>query len=600
MAEQLGSTQTSATPLWFGPSERPLFGWLHLPAGGVARGGVILCPPLGIEAICVYFSYRVLADRLAELGLAVLRFDYDGTGDSSGLETDPDRLEAWLSSVTAAADYLADTGIGALGLVGIRIGGLFAASEAARRGGIDALVLWDPCLSGRAFLREQRFLRSLTEGGNDGSETAVEAPGIRFEVETVKELSDLDVERMEGSLARRVLVLVPPGRSRPRGLELRLDGSNVEWQDATGQEYLLDSQLQEPPYEMVQRVAQWLSETLHAEPVPVPAADSRPTAVEWTPWGQPILERTVRLGPLGLFGIVTEGVDAPCAPTIVLVNEGNTHHIGQSRIWVDLARQLGTAGFRVLRFDLSGNGDSGTRPGQQSHVARAPEAGDDVMEAMRSISPEDPSDVVLIGFCSGAYQIVEQSLEHPARGICVINPSFSFVPPEPCGSWERPARQATKRWLVKLATVPLAWVAGRRGPREMDRWLNALDIGTWPVAFATRHPSIPKPVWWLVNRLLLDNTGVSTLERIVGAGGDTLLVCGPRDLLSISLGSERRVRRMQRSNHFQVVVLDELDHSSWPLYQRRRMIEVLTEYLQFRHGSGRSIDQSSDLLGNPS
>ena len=599
MAEQLGSSHTSATPFWFGPKERPLFGWLHLPIDQVARGGVVLCPPLGIEAICVYFSYRALADRLAERGLAVLRFDYDGTGDSSGTETDPGRLEAWLGSVTAAVDRLADTGVGAIGLAGIRMGGLFAASEAARRGGVDALVLWDPCPSGKAFLREQRFLRSLTVGEDTGDDKAVEAPGILFEAETVQDLSELDIVHMEGSLAHRHLVLVPPGRSRPPVLERRLSGSQVEWQAATGQEDLLDSQLQETPWETIARVADWLADALKCEPVRVTPPASGPAAVQTARSGQTIIETPVQLGTLELFGIVTEGVDTPTSPTIVLVNEGNTHHIGQSRVWVDLARQLGGAGFRVLRFDLSGNGDSGTRPQQPAHVARAPEAGDDVTEAVRAISPEDPTDVVLIGFCSGAYQIAEQSLEHPTRGICIINPSFSFVPPEPTGSWERPARQSTKRWFVSLANLPLAWAAARRGPQEVRRWINALDIGTWPVAFSTRHPSIPGPIWWVVNRVLLDNPGVGTLERIVGSGVDTLLVCGPDDLLPISLGSEGRVRRMRQSDHFQVVVLDDLDHSSWPLYQRKRMIEVLTEHLLARHRPVGSISQTSDLTGNP-
>jgi alpha-beta hydrolase superfamily lysophospholipase len=599
LADQLGSSHASATPLWFGPKERPLFGWLHLPVDGVARGGVVLCPPLGIEAICVYFSYRTLADRLAELGVAVLRFDYDGTGDSSGTETDPGRLEAWLGSVTAAVDRLADTGVGAIGLAGIRMGGLFAASEATRRGGVDALVLWDPCPSGKAFLREQRFLRSLVVGEDTGDEKEVEAPGILLEAETVQDLSDLDIVHMEGSPARRSLVLVPPGRSRPPALERRLHGSQVEWQDATGQEDLLDSQLQETPWETIARVADWLADALKCNPVGVTPPASGPATVPTARSGQTVIETPVQLGSLELFGIVTEGVDTPHSPTIVLVNEGNTHHIGQSRVGVDLARQLGGAGFRVLRFDLSGNGDSAPRPEQPAHVARAPEAGDDVMEAVRAISPEDPTDVVLIGFCSGAYQIAEQSLQHPTRGICIINPSFSFVPPEPTGSWERPARQSTKRWFVNLANLPLAWAATRREPQDLDRWINALDIGTWPVAFSTRHPSIPSPIWWLVNRFLLDNPGVGTLESIVGAGVDTLLVCGPDDLLPISLGSEGRVRRMRQSDHFQVVVLDDLDHSSWPLYQRKRMIEVLTDHLVAHHRPAGSNSQASDLTGNP-
>jgi alpha-beta hydrolase superfamily lysophospholipase len=287
---------------------------------------------------------------------------------------------------------------------------------------------------------------------------------------------------------------------------------------------------------------------------------------------------------------------APATPTIVLVNEGNTHHIGQSRIWVDLARRLATEGFRVLRFDLSGNGDSGTRPGQRAHVARAPEATDDVNQAVGAISADDPADVVLIGFCSGAYQIAEQAMDLRPRGVCVINPSFSFVTPEAVGTHPRPARQATKPWFVHLVRTPLKLAARRVGPEERDRWLNALDIGTWPVAFSIRWPSVPSPVWRLVNRFVLDNTGVATLEHIVDDGVDTLLVCGPGDLLPVSLGAEHRVHRLEGSEHFRVVVLDDLDHSSWKMSQRNQMIEVVSGYLLDRYRPAPTA-RPSDLTG---
>jgi alpha-beta hydrolase superfamily lysophospholipase len=580
LAERLGGANALATPVWFGPVDRPLFGWLSIPSGGVAKGGVVLCQPLGIEATCVYFSYRLLADRLTELGLAVMRFDYDGTGDSYGQETDPSRLEAWLGSVTAATDYLADTGVGAIGLVGIRIGGLFAASEAARRGGVDSLVLWDPCLSGKAFLREQRFLRLLSREGpeDDDTDTAVEAPGLRFEADTVRALSGLELTRLEEPLARRILVLIPPDHSRPRALETRFD-DKVDWQEATGQDRLLESRLQVPPLETIERVATWLSDTLQAQPATVIPTVTVPAEVGRAPAGTPVLETTVQLGPLGLFGIMTQGEGAARGPTIVLVNEGNTHHIGQARLWVDLARQLGAAGLRVLRFDLSGNGDSGVRPGQQSHVVRAPEAVEDVLEAMRAVSADDPSNVVLVGFCSGAYEVMEQSLRNPPRGICIVNPSFSFVPPETEGSHARPARQVTKRWFVSMVNPPLQWMARRRRPGEMERWVKALDIGTWPVALANRSSAIPKPAWWLVYRFLLENTGIATLKNVVNAGVDTLLVCGPRDYLPLSLGSERRMRSLRQSARFRLVLMEDFDHSSWVMDQRRRLIKVLLDHL---------------------
>ncbi len=482
MTEQPGSAQSESTPFWFGPSDRELFGWLHLPADRVVRGGVVLCQPLGIEAICVYFSYRLLAQRLAQRGLAVLRFDYDGTGDSTGMEDDPDRLDAWLDSVSAATDALTTLGVGHVALVGVRIGGLFAAHEATRRGGVDALVLWDPCLSGRSFLREQRFLRLLSGNGADLGDEAVDAPGLRFEPETVKALSDLDLRRLPGPLAHRTLVLIPPDVSRPTSLEDRLEGADVDWQEATGQDLLLDSRLQEPPLATIGRLTDWLCGALDGPPTPVTPPDRGSAIVSLTPTGEPLVERTVRLGPLGLFGIVTETPGTSVGPTVVLVNEGNTHHIGQARIWVDLARRVGAAGFRVLRFDLSGIGDSDTRPGQRAHVGRAPEAVEDVYDAMRGICPDDPTDVVLVGFCSGAYEVIEQALAHPPRGICVINPTFSFLPPSPPvapsdpaastpsgGSHVRPAWRCDGR---PDGRSPWSWTGGP----GLSRWAR----GRWP------------------------------------------------------------------------------------------------------------------------
>ena len=99
-------------PLWFGSEDRPLFGWLHVPEDKLARGCVLLNPPLGIEAVSAHAAYRRLADRLAEVGFAVLRFDYDGTGDSAGQTHDPGRVAAWLGSIREAEDLMRGLGLG--------------------------------------------------------------------------------------------------------------------------------------------------------------------------------------------------------------------------------------------------------------------------------------------------------------------------------------------------------------------------------------------------------------------------------------------------------------------------------------------------------
>ena len=418
MEEQSEAPRSTATPLWFGPGDRQLFGWMHLPADRVVHGGVVLCQPFGIEAICAYFTYRLLAERLADRGLAVLRFDYDGTGDSCGGETDPDRLDALAGQCHRRHRPPGRLGRDRTGSGGHATGWAVRCARGRpprrrRRPGPVGSVAVGAVVPARAAVPAPDEQHRGGETGDD----AVEAPGLRFEVETVKTLGDLDLVELEGTLARQTLVLLARDQSPPKRLQRRLEGEPVEWQEATGQDRLLDSNLQEPALEVVGRLTDWLATALWNEPVSVPVPDRPMATVGRGHAGGPITERPVRLGSLGLFGIVTECGPTAAGPAIVLVAEGNTHHIGQARIWVDLARRLGATGFRVLRFDLSGNGDSGTRPGQVAHVARAVEAIDDVYQAMIGISPDSSTDVVLVGFCSGAYQVLEQALAHPPRGI---------------------------------------------------------------------------------------------------------------------------------------------------------------------------------------
>ncbi|MGH9091700.1 MAG: esterase, partial [Acidimicrobiales bacterium] len=171
----------TATPIWLGPSHRPLLGFLHVPEGGAARGGVVVCPPFDRDYMHAHYALRLLAEELCGRGLCVLRLDYDGTGDSAGGPHDPGRVDAWLASVAAGLAAVRATGVPGTALVGMRIGATLAGVAAARDGGVDALVLWDPVASGRAYLAEQRALAALAfggrPGGGGGGDGSVETPG---------------------------------------------------------------------------------------------------------------------------------------------------------------------------------------------------------------------------------------------------------------------------------------------------------------------------------------------------------------------------------------------------------------------------------------
>lgn len=144
------------TPMLFGPASRQLFGLFHSPErdSGIA---VLICPPLGQEAVRAHRLFRVLSDRLARSGVAVLRFDYHGSGDSPGEDTDGD-LEGWRRDVCTAHEELRRrAGSRRIVWLGARLGAALAVL-AAKSGRSDParLILWDPIIDGARYIQELR------------------------------------------------------------------------------------------------------------------------------------------------------------------------------------------------------------------------------------------------------------------------------------------------------------------------------------------------------------------------------------------------------------------------------------------------------------
>jgi pimeloyl-ACP methyl ester carboxylesterase len=202
------STRPLVEHLFFGT--RGLFGSLDRPQRLQRRpAAVLLCNPLGEEAVRAHRIYRVLARRLAASGYAVLRFDYSGTGDSAGEPRDA-ALDDWLDDVAAAADALRSaSGARQLVACGIRLGGTLAALGTARRGQrLRHLVLWDPVVEGGGYLRQlaaahrdymRRELGSRWADALpiDADGYPAEALGVRFPPAFKAALAAVDLAREE-------------------------------------------------------------------------------------------------------------------------------------------------------------------------------------------------------------------------------------------------------------------------------------------------------------------------------------------------------------------------------------------------------------------
>jgi pimeloyl-ACP methyl ester carboxylesterase len=126
-----------------------------------------------------------------------------------------------------------------------------------------------------------------------------------------------------------------------------------------------------------------------------------------------------------LIGIMTQPVPAPSGehPAIVILNTGIIYRIGHNRMYVALARTLAEAGYTVLRFDMSGIGDSDNRSDGlaplETNLADIRDVVDWLAATLRVRR------VILIGLCSGAdHAILFASSDCRVAGVVLIDPNL--------------------------------------------------------------------------------------------------------------------------------------------------------------------------------
>lgn len=218
-----------AQSLFFGFRDKRLYGVYHPSERQHPEPlAVVLCPPLGQEAIRSHRALRVLAEILARRGFPALRFDYFATGDSAGAGAEG-TLAQWEADVGTALEEIGGrTGLSRFGLVGLRLGAAVAARAAQARRDIEALVLWDPVVSGADYLREIRAQHTRwLDGSFARAKPSRDAPeeilGFPLGASLRAELDALDLTDLANKPAPRVLLFhgAPASREARRGEGLR-------------------------------------------------------------------------------------------------------------------------------------------------------------------------------------------------------------------------------------------------------------------------------------------------------------------------------------------------------------------------------------------
>jgi pimeloyl-ACP methyl ester carboxylesterase len=170
-----------------------------------------------------------------------LRFDYFGTGDSSG-EGLEGNIPQWKRDVGTAARELIDmSGVRGISLVGARLGAALAAQAAMDDIHLRDVVLWDPVINGRAYLEELKALqRHLFPSKADELEKNGELLGYPISAAMVAGIEEVDLlvhpprggERVSLVVSeerKEYLHFVEGFRSWGRMLEYRLVPDSTEW-----------------------------------------------------------------------------------------------------------------------------------------------------------------------------------------------------------------------------------------------------------------------------------------------------------------------------------------------------------------------------------
>lgn len=435
-------------PFYIETGRDVLLAWCHLPEKPTDHA-VIICPPVGHEFINSYRGLRHLADGFARVGVTVFRVEYQGVGDSSGLDTDSGRIQNWLSSIEHVHDFIRENcGVKHISLFGLRMGATLANMFAEKRD-VVSLMCWVPVVEGKRYIREMLALQRTGENaGLEVDSTSLEGGGFLITRETMNELSALSMLKMAPTRAGHLFFFQSDDLPVSNELIQRWSSLHADFQYASLPGYAEMMELphnSKIPFEALDAIIKAFMPTYQSaqEIERTPFIDLKQyqqcsfdchtygsTAKESMDAGGafPVSETICQFSEDSLFGIMSRPLlrDGENRPCVLLLNSGAVHRVGPNRNYVYLSRQLLSLGFCVMRMDFLGLGDSINPDIAKENNPYMPEALENIRAAVIFLKDTfEIKDVILMGVCSGAYASFQAAIhtDDPAiREVVLVNP----------------------------------------------------------------------------------------------------------------------------------------------------------------------------------
>jgi pimeloyl-ACP methyl ester carboxylesterase len=282
--------------------------------------------------------------------------------------------------------------------------------------------------------------------------------------------------------------------------------------------------------------------------------------------------------PRSLVGILTRPDQAATArdlPAVVFINAGVLHRVGPNCLYVKIARALAGAGYVVLRFDLSGVGDSPARrdnlPFEKSALAESQEA----MSCLSAVA--GVRTFVLSGLCSGAHVSLKTACLDPrVVGVVLINtmPDEQSIEDTP-GS--RIASRQDARYYLGIALFSAkSWLRVLTGKANYRAIAKTLRRQLDRVLGSSRPPSLATKRAAADYRLLIDR------------GVRLLFICSARDpgldYINDVIGDQ--LDGLCSSGKAELHVIPRSDHTFTLIRDQELVVKLMSDWMQAMAAEG--------------
>jgi pimeloyl-ACP methyl ester carboxylesterase len=464
---------------------------------------------------------------------------------------------------------------------------------ASKRCRIDGLVLLNPVISGRKYARELVAFAGMKNASIDSSGHTVtsEVVGYALTDETKHDLSKIDLKEPGSCRVNRCLLIARsdlPGGETNLAKVLEADG--VTTQVIEHQEFAAmlsdDAYDSKVPDELWTKVLDWACEAypeVTVETSPLNRAASNET--KFTINNTEIIERVLVLN--GVTAILTFQANQSDTelPTILISNTGANHRVGNHRLCVSMARTWCARGFRVIRYDRPGTGDSQTQPGGRENDIYS-SSGISALQSLMDFCRDDhdATRFILAGLCSGAYFSYQTAIiDERVKGLLMINPlTYHWREGDSVARPERRTTYKSTNFYLGAVTKTETWrrlfrrqidlggIASTLGNRVLQRassqWRTSL-------AWALRHEAAVSPVG-------------QTFLDLEGRGVDVFMIFdaaeGGIDLMEEHM--QKNAGLMRSRLRFRLEIIPGADHTFTPLWSQTHLINMIADHFQRRFG----------------